>query len=150
SSDFRRRSWLRRKNWSEASASCAPCSQLSPRTKPERAFSHGRARLDTAHPSRSRMGSMSEARAPSSQASSSAALCPACGKSVDPLRAGEVAILEGRFSYFCDRECKRSFLSGRSSGLQDATAEPPPVRSGERAVPQESATFPPNPRLDLA
>jgi cation transport ATPase len=78
---------------------------------------------------------MSEARAPGSAAPSSAAFCPACGKPIDPLRAGQVAILEGRFAYFCDRECKQGFMSGRRSGLQDAaTAEPPPVRSGERSI----------------
>ena len=40
--------------------------------------------------------SMSEARAPSSGAPS-ASLCPGCGKAIDPLRAGQVAIVDGRF-----------------------------------------------------
>ncbi|WP_394823423.1 HAD-IC family P-type ATPase [Pendulispora albinea] len=55
--------------------------------------------------------------------------CPACGKKVDPLRAGEVAILEGQFFYFCDRNCKREYVSsaGSMSSLQRFTAEPPPV-----------------------
>lgn len=80
---------------------------------------------------------MSEARAPGSQPPpSSAARCPGCGKTLDALRAGHVAILDGRFQYFCDASCKTAFLSGRAGGSQDlvATAEPPPARSGERAV----------------
>src|SRR5579872_7362945 len=65
--------------------------------------------------------------------------CPSCGKEVDPLRAGHVAILEGRFLYFCDELCKRQLLSSRPVPVGDAeTAEPPPVRSsaesGERAA----------------
>ncbi|WP_394833246.1 HAD-IC family P-type ATPase [Pendulispora rubella] len=55
--------------------------------------------------------------------------CPACGKKIDPLRAGEVAILEGQFFYFCDRTCKRDYVSsaGSMSVLQRFTADPPPV-----------------------
>ncbi len=56
----------------------------------------------------------------------SVSLCPGCGQAVDVLRAGHVAILEGRFRYFCDAACKERFLSG-AAGLEAATATPPPV-----------------------
>jgi cation transport ATPase len=48
---------------------------------------------------------------------------------VDPLRAGHVAILEGRFRYFCRGECKREYLrsQGRPQEEDVATARPPPV-----------------------
>jgi Cu+-exporting ATPase len=47
---------------------------------------------------------------------------------VDPLRAGHVAILGGRFRYFCKAECKQSYL--RAEGLEQdhlPTAAPPEV-----------------------
>jgi len=48
---------------------------------------------------------------------------------VDPLRAGHVAVLGGRFRYFCRSECKEQYL--RAAGLPQeedvATAQPPPV-----------------------
>ncbi|MGZ3448815.1 MAG: P-type ATPase [Polyangiales bacterium] len=34
--------------------------------------------------------------------------CAACGNAVDPLRAPVVAILEGKFVYFCSADCKRA------------------------------------------
>jgi P-type Cu+ transporter len=34
--------------------------------------------------------------------------CPACEKTVDPLRAGHVAIFGDRFFYFCDVSCRES------------------------------------------
>jgi Cu+-exporting ATPase len=57
--------------------------------------------------------------------------CPCCGRTVDPLRAGQVAILEGRFEYFCGSECKQTYLrAGGATAQEDlATAEPPPVAS---------------------
>jgi Cu+-exporting ATPase len=64
--------------------------------------------------------------------------CPACGKAVDPLRAGEVAILTGGFRYFCDRACKVLYLGSltRASLYDDGvTAEPPPVRIGVATEP---------------
>jgi Cu+-exporting ATPase len=33
-------------------------------------------------------------------------LCSGCGRAIDPLRAGHVAILQGRFHYFCGSSCK--------------------------------------------
>src|SRR5438045_3498031 len=79
-------------------------------------------------------------------APSSAALCPACGKAVDPLRAGHVAIMGGGFRYFCDAKCKSDYVEVTSKRLTlDAmTAEPPSVTasSGVREKDQEPA-FPP-------
>jgi Cu+-exporting ATPase len=62
----------------------------------------------------------------------SASLCPGCGKAVDPLRAGQVAILDGGFRYFCGASCKSSFVDATSKrpALEALTAEPPSVRSG--------------------
>ncbi|MGH7284883.1 MAG: HAD-IC family P-type ATPase, partial [Polyangiaceae bacterium] len=65
--------------------------------------------------------------------------CPACGKAIDPLRAGQVAIQNGVFVYYCDLACKRDAFEGRSSRIRETmTADPPPVTmgapvSGERA-----------------
>jgi Cu+-exporting ATPase len=55
--------------------------------------------------------------------------CPACGKDVDTLRAGHVAILDGQFHYFCDELCKRDLIASTSSTLPSdvTTAVPPPV-----------------------
>ena len=65
------------------------------------------------------------------QAGASFAVCPGCGKPVDPLRAGHVAILRGQFFYFCDHACKVEHLQSVADGavLSDdvATAEPPKV-----------------------
>jgi P-type Cu+ transporter len=71
----------------------------------------------------------SEREPPISVAPSSTSRCLGCGESVDPLRAGHVAVLEGRFRYFCDAECKRSFLRAQGGPLPDdvATAQPPEV-----------------------
>jgi P-type Cu+ transporter len=49
---------------------------------------------------------------------------------VDPLRAGHVAVLEGRFRYFCGPECKHCFLRGQGGPMPEdvPTARPPEVR----------------------
>ena len=49
--------------------------------------------------------------------SSSASLCPGCGKAIDPLRAGHVAILDGGFRYFCGAECKSSYVDVTSKRM---------------------------------
>ncbi len=67
---------------------------------------------------------------PSSAAPASSAICPGCGKAVDPLRAGHVAILDGAFAYFCNAECKQSRFRGPASTLSPdeiETAAPPEV-----------------------
>jgi cation transport ATPase len=48
---------------------------------------------------------------------------------VDPLRAGHVAVLEGRFRYFCNADCKQAYLSaqGRPPEEEVATARPPEI-----------------------
>ena len=63
-------------------------------------------------------------------------LCPACGRPVDPLRAGHVAILDGSFRYFCDAACKSAHVDALSKRptLDAMTADPPPVVSVERSV----------------
>src|SRR5579872_3281256 len=55
--------------------------------------------------------------------------CPGCGQSVDPLRAGHVAVLGGRFRYFCNAACKQRFLSAAGLPQEEevATASPPAV-----------------------
>ena len=67
---------------------------------------------------------------------SSASLCPGCGKAIDPLRAGHVAILDGGFRYFCGAECKSQFVdvSSKRASLDAMTADPPGVvaKSGPR------------------
>lgn len=70
---------------------------------------------------------MPDANATSS-APSSQPTCPACGKALDALRAGQVAIIDGAFVYFCNAACKRDAYEARSSHVQHAmTADPPPV-----------------------
>ncbi|MDP9001086.1 MAG: HAD family hydrolase [Myxococcota bacterium] len=55
--------------------------------------------------------------------------CPGCGQDVDPLRAGHVAILDGRFCYFCQSDCKQAYLQARGQPPQEdiVTASPPEV-----------------------
>ena len=36
--------------------------------------------------------------------------CSACGKLIDPLRAGQVAIFDLRFHYFCNSRCRLTFV----------------------------------------
>jgi cation transport ATPase/YHS domain-containing protein len=57
--------------------------------------------------------------------------CPGCGQPIDPLRAGHVAVFDGKFEYFCRAECKREYVHARGR-LRDqdlATASPPEVVS---------------------
>jgi P-type Cu+ transporter len=82
---------------------------------------------------------------PPSSATSSSAMCLGCGEAVDPLRAGHVAVLEGRFRYFCDAECKRSFLRVEGHALQEdvATAQPPEVQLRPPPSPEVATERPP-------
>jgi Cu+-exporting ATPase len=56
-------------------------------------------------------------------------LCSGCRRAVDPLRAGHVAIFEGRFHYFCGASCKAEYQRANGGLSQDdvATAQPPEV-----------------------
>lgn len=74
---------------------------------------------------------------PRARASTSpSATCPACDKPVDALRAGQVAILDGAFRYFCDAACKNAYVDAVSMrpSLDAMTAEPPPVASSARSA----------------
>ena len=55
--------------------------------------------------------------------------CPGCGKGVDPLRAGHVAISEGVFLYYCNATCKVVHLQTLAGRLGDdvPTLDPPAV-----------------------
>jgi cation transport ATPase len=74
----------------------------------------------------------------------SSALCPGCGHPVDQLRAGHVAVLDGRFHYFCHSGCKHAYLASRGLPQEEeiATAHPPDVipESGDFPVPAVEAT----------
>ncbi len=82
--------------------------------------------------------------AQSRPAGEGALVCPACGKAIDPLRAGQVAILEGRFHYYCDEACKRGHLRGREGApaVDAVTAEPPPVAVRHVAIRPEPLQSP--------
>lgn len=64
------------------------------------------------------------------------ATCPACDEPVDSLRAGQVAILDGAFRYFCNAACKNAYVDAVSMrpSLDAMTAEPPPVASSSRTA----------------
>ncbi|MCC6558697.1 MAG: HAD-IC family P-type ATPase [Polyangiaceae bacterium] len=50
--------------------------------------------------------------------------CSGCGKLIDPLRAGQVAIFDLRFHYFCNARCRFAFLG------EHPPPELPPARPG--------------------
>jgi len=79
---------------------------------------------------------MMSAPAASARPKGDGTVCPACGKPVDPLRAGQVAILGDEFKYYCDDACKRTHLRSISSiaSADVATAEPPPVATSPEPV----------------
>ena len=70
--------------------------------------------------------------------------CPACGKDVDPLRAGRVVILEDGARYLCGQPCREAFLRGERAHERISRIPPKP-----RSVPERvrDAT---RPRIDLA
>jgi Cu+-exporting ATPase len=51
--------------------------------------------------------------------------CSGCGKLIDPLRAGHVAIFDLRFHFFCHRGCRAAFLGEEGS----ATPAPSPTEA---------------------
>ena len=55
--------------------------------------------------------------------------CPVCGRDVDPLRAGEVMLLEDGFRFLCDRGCRGRFLDGERAHdgfYRERASAPPP------------------------
>lgn len=68
-------------------------------------------------------------------------VCPACGRPVDPLRAGHVAVLNGRFEYFCGLTCKAEYMRdvGRAGQDDIATAAPPEVAPADEPTPPPEA-----------
>ncbi|HSQ63472.1 MAG TPA: hypothetical protein VLM85_09675, partial [Polyangiaceae bacterium] len=77
--------------------------------------------------------------------SSASHACPACGREIDPLRAGQVAVLEGGFVYFCDQACKVRWAKARGGVASDdvETAEPPPVAPAPEPAPEPVAVSAP-------
>ncbi|MBI5538183.1 MAG: cation-translocating P-type ATPase [Deltaproteobacteria bacterium] len=56
--------------------------------------------------------------------------CPGCGKLVDPLRAGHVAIFHDRFFYFCEWTCRQDYLARDPEGPEPPrSVQPLPTRS---------------------
>lgn len=82
-----------------------------------------------------------------SETSDASVPCPSCGKPVDPLRAGQVALVGGAFLYFCDLECKSAFVRARGASSDEATAAPPEVA---RRLPTEPAFPSPAPKARAA
>jgi cation transport ATPase len=67
--------------------------------------------------------------------------CSGCGAIVDPLRAGHVAILAGRFRYFCDAEqCRPRFVGSRAVGARDPRQQ---REREQRMAQQDSVELPP-------
>ena len=87
------------------------------------------------------LGSMDASRRPPPSSASREALCPGCGKAIDPLRAGQVAILDGSFRYFCGAECKVAFVdvTSKRPSLEALTAEPPAVSAKSTPRPTDRA-----------
>jgi Cu+-exporting ATPase len=85
-------------------------------------------------------------------APASTPLCPGCGKGVDPLRAGHVAVLEGRFRYFCNAGCKQRFLSVEGLPQEEdvATAAPPDVAPVHDTHREDIANPPRTQRVPIA
>jgi cation transport ATPase len=47
--------------------------------------------------------------------------CAGCGSAIDGLRAGHAAVLDGRFRYFCDLDCRARFARGEGAGRRSPT-----------------------------
>ena len=84
---------------------------------------------------------MQDAAARQGSPSRPGAVCPSCGKEIDPLRAGQVSIEGGRFVYFCDQACKLAHTGSRSRpSCEILTADPPPVEMRQESPSGEGAT----------
>ncbi|HLM76162.1 MAG TPA: hypothetical protein VK459_25825, partial [Polyangiaceae bacterium] len=60
--------------------------------------------------------------------------CSGCGKLIDPLRAGHMAIFDQRFHYFCNRTTCRAAFLGEPPELTPETR-----RAAEAAIREENA-----------
>jgi cation transport ATPase len=59
--------------------------------------------------------------------------CAGCGKLVDPLRAGHVAIFHDKFFYFCEWACRQDYLASDPGGPgPPASVQPLPGRPSTR------------------
>ena len=89
---------------------------------------------------------MDASRRPPPSSAAGEAQCPGCGKAIDPLRAGQVAILDGSFRYFCGPDCKVAFVdvSSKRPSLEALTADPGPVgaKSAARPIEREEESRP--------
>jgi cation transport ATPase len=71
------------------------------------------------------------------------AACPGCGRQVDPLRAGHVAILHERFVYFCGWGCREDYLAREPEG----PPSPPSIAPLDaRGLSEAEPVEPPAPR----
>ncbi|MEO6575713.1 MAG: hypothetical protein ABIP89_17815, partial [Polyangiaceae bacterium] len=84
---------------------------------------------------------MQDATARQGSPSRPGAVCPSCGKELDPLRAGQVSIEGERFVYFCDQACKIAHVGRRSRpSCEILTADPPSVELKQESISVEGAT----------
>jgi cation transport ATPase len=89
--------------------------------------------------------------------------CAGCGAALDALRAGHAAVLDGRFRYFCDLDCRARFARGEGPGrrtptptrfrlpdslLAAASPLPSPLVLRDRAEPPPAPAFPLRARTD--
>jgi cation transport ATPase len=74
---------------------------------------------------------------------SSSRACPACGKPVDPLRAPVVAILDGRFVYFCSQEHKTQLGALSLPSRAPTATRPTPLLLHEPLTAIVTKTLPP-------
>lgn len=81
--------------------------------------------------------------------------CSGCGRLLDPLRAGHVAIFDQRLHYFCDRStCREAFLASAEAMARTPSPPRPPARSGSYAPsrvssPGRTSPTPPVPATPL-
>ncbi|WP_437927655.1 HAD-IC family P-type ATPase [Sorangium sp. So ce291] len=81
--------------------------------------------------------------------------CSGCGKLIDPLRAGHVAIFDQRFHYFCNARCRHAFLGEappapgdvRPAGLAGSGA---PARGFSPGAPPAAGSHAAAPRAEPA
>ncbi len=83
--------------------------------------------------------------------------CAACGRALDPLRAGQVAIVDGAFRYFCDSKCKGAFFQGTVDeptaappSVSVESRSPPPVEAAPKQAPPKTSVPPNSPRASDA